>query len=102
MKGLYEKWCSINLILRIVVGLVIGTALALIIPNILFIEIIGELFVGALKAIAPILVMVLVISSLASSKGNVGNRMRTTPCTVSAHELRQLAVPFLDSILTYQ
>ncbi len=77
MKDLYEKWCSINLVLRIVIGLVLGTVLAIIIPNILFIEIIGELFVGALKAIAPILVMVLVISSLSNSKGHVGNRMRT-------------------------
>ena len=99
MKGLYEKWCSINLILRILVGLVIGTVLALIIPNILFIEIIGELFVGALKAIAPILVMVLVISSLASSKGNVGGRMKTVVILYLGTTLLAAAVSVVMSYL---
>lgn len=37
----------------------------------------GEVFVSALKAIAPILVFVLVISSLANAGGGIGKRFRT-------------------------
>ena len=44
--------------------MVIGSVLALIVPKVVWIGLFGRLFVGALKAIAPILVFVLVIASL--------------------------------------
>lgn len=50
----------------------IGAILALLIPQAEAIGILGTLFVGALKAIAPILVFVLVISALSRGKANGG------------------------------
>lgn len=52
MKKLFEKWNSISLILRIVCGLVIGVILGLVVPQATGIAILGDVFVGALKAIA--------------------------------------------------
>ncbi len=65
-----KKYNETSLILRIVAGLAIGVILGLLIPGIPVIPILGKLFVGALKAVAPILVFVLVISSL--THGNTG------------------------------
>lgn len=74
MKGIYEKWNSISLIIRILVGMIIGAILGVAVPQANGIAILGDLFVGALKAIAPVLVMVLVMSSLANTKeGHNGN-----------------------------
>lgn len=64
MKTLIEKWNNSSLILRIIVGLVIGIILGLTIPQVSWISIIGDLFVGALRGIAPLLVFTLIISAL--------------------------------------
>ncbi len=77
MKKLFEKWNSISLVLRIFVGLVLAVILALITPKLTFLGTLGDLFVGALKAIAPILVFVLVTSSLAQAQGGIGKRFTT-------------------------
>ena len=77
---LVKAYNSVSLVLRIVIGMVIGAALALLIPNAAVtapgIGILGTLFVGALKAIAPLLVFVLIISALAQSKGEAGQAVR--------------------------
>lgn len=75
--GIIRKWNSMSLILRILIGLVIGAILGFIVPKATWIGVPGELFVGALKAIAPILVFVLVASSLANSKGGSMEKLRT-------------------------
>ena len=75
--GIIRKWNSMSLILRILIGLVIGAILGLFVPKATWIGVPGELFVGALKAIAPILVFVLVASSLANSKGGNMEKFRT-------------------------
>ena len=72
-----KKWNSMSLILRICVGLAIGAVLGLTLPNLTFISALGTLFVGALKAIAPLLVFVLVSSSLANAKGGNAEQFRT-------------------------
>ncbi|MBR3195635.1 MAG: serine/threonine transporter SstT [Clostridia bacterium] len=71
---LIKKWNSTSLILRILIGLIIGAVLGLTLPKWTWIGILGTLFVGALKAIAPILVFVLVSSSLANAKGGHSSR----------------------------
>lgn len=76
MKKVFEKWCSISLVLRIAVGLVIGAILGLLVPQFTIVSWLGTIFVGALRAIAPVLVFVLVMSSLANSKGGAGANMR--------------------------
>ena len=74
MKKVYEKYNSVSLVLRIVIGLVIGAILALLVPGQTWIGVFGDIFVGALKAIAPILVFVLVSSALAQSRQKMGNQ----------------------------
>ena len=59
------------------IGLVIGLVLALVVPDATWISMLGTLFVGALKAIAPILVFVLVASSLAQSRTRLGSQFTT-------------------------
>ncbi len=70
---LLRKWNSISLIWRIVIGLVIGAVLgvcsqAFAWDQIMIIDLLGTLFVSALKAVAPILVFFLVLSALANAK----------------------------------
>lgn len=77
MKSLIKKWNSMSLIIRIVIGLVIGAILGLTLPGARWIGMFGTLFVGALKGIAPILVFVLVASSLANAKGGNASKFRT-------------------------
>lgn len=75
--NLIKKWNSISLIFRILIGLILGAILGVLIPNASVIAILGDVFVGALKAIAPVLVFVLVLSSVANAKGGVGKRFST-------------------------
>ena len=64
-------WNRVSLIAKILVGIVIGAVLGLLVPGATGIGLIGTMFVRALKAIAPILVFALVISSIANAgKGN--------------------------------
>ena len=77
MKDLLQKWNSLNLVPRIVIGLVIGIILAVTIGDRAgFIAIFGTLFVGALRAIAPVLVFVLVIASIATKKPGTKTNMK--------------------------
>lgn len=53
MKNLWNKWTGIALVKRIVVGLILGAILGVAAPDATSIAILGDVFVGALKAIAP-------------------------------------------------
>ncbi len=65
MKALVELYKKIGLVPLIIVGLIIGTTIGATMPSVgLSLAILGTLFVGALKAIAPILVFVLVMSAI--------------------------------------
>lgn len=81
MKGVVittlRKWQQTNLMLRILAGIIVGSVLALTIPGVGVISLLGDLFVGALKAVAPVLVAVLVISSVATARTGLGSRFRT-------------------------
>ena len=72
-----KKYNSISLVIRILIGLIIGAILGLTVPGATWLSILGDLFVGALKAIAPILVFVLVAASLANAKGGHSGKFRT-------------------------
>ena len=63
VKNVIKKWNSISLVKRIICGLIVGIILGLTIPQASGISILGDLFVGALRGIAPILVFFLVMSS---------------------------------------
>ncbi len=68
ISKLYKKYTETNLVLRIVLGIILGVLLALFAPNLAPVKILGELFIGALKGIAPILVLTLIVSSLANGQ----------------------------------
>lgn len=74
--SILSKWSQTSLVLRILVGLIIGACLGLIVPQWTGIGILGIVFVSALKAIAPILVAVLVAASIAKAGCGLGPRFR--------------------------
>lgn len=78
MSNLMKKWNSLSLVKRIFVGLIIGIALALTVPEQFSgITIFGSLFVGALKAIAPILVFFLVMSAISGHREGTETNMKS-------------------------
>lgn len=77
LKSILRFWQQSNLMLRILFGIIIGSVLALTLPGHNIISMLGDLFVGALKGIAPVLVAVLVTSSVATARNGLGSRFRT-------------------------
>ena len=71
------KYNSISLIVRILCGLVVGAVLALAVPGAGWVAELGNLFVGALKGIAPVLVFVIVASALAQGSSKLDRRFGT-------------------------
>ncbi len=76
-KQILSKYTSVSLMLRIFIGLAIGATLGLVVPQWTGIAILGRMFVSALKGIAPVLVAVLVMSSIAKAGSGLGPRFRT-------------------------
>ena len=56
MSGIFRRWSRTSLVIRILVGLIVGTILGLTVPHWTVVSIFGIVFVSALKAIAPVLV----------------------------------------------
>lgn len=78
MKELFKKWNNISLVKRILAGLVIGVVLGLTIPEqVGIVSIFGSLFVSALKAVAPVLVLFLVVNAIASQKSGKKTNMKS-------------------------
>ena len=77
VRGVADIYNGASLIVRIIVGLIIGTVLALTMPHVTWIGEFGTLFVAALKAAAPILVFVLVASALAQGTSKLDRRFGT-------------------------
>ncbi len=69
-----KKYNGVSLIVRILAGLIIGTVLALTVPGASWVAELGNLFVGALKGIAPVLVFVIVASALAQGTSKLDRR----------------------------
>jgi len=73
----FKLWTNMSLIKRICIGLAVGIILSLTLGNtVSFLAIFGKLFVGALRAIAPILVFVLVISAICHHEGGKKTEMK--------------------------
>ncbi len=72
--NIVKAYNSVSLILRILCGLLIGAVLGLLFDNLQVITLLGTIFVGALKAIAPVLVFVLVVSALAQGNDKLDRR----------------------------
>ncbi len=99
VSQLLKKWTGTSLVLRILCGLVIGAALGLLCPGWQGIGILGTVFVSALKAIAPVLVAVLVASSIAKAKGGLGPRFRTVITLYLATTLLAAVLAVVGSFL---
>ena len=77
MKKILKKYTETNLVVRIIIGLAIGAVMGLALPSWSVVGILGDIFVNALKAVAPVLVFVLVISSLTNAGAGIGKKFRT-------------------------
>ena len=77
LTSLWRAYTGTHLITRIFCGILLGAALAILCPGINGISILGNLFVGALKSVAPILVAVLVTASVAQASGGLGKHFGT-------------------------
>ena len=74
IKTILRRYTEVSLMLRIFIGLLIGAVLGLTLPGWTAVGILGKIFVSALKGIAPVLVAVLVISSIAKASRGLGRR----------------------------
>ncbi|NLD32626.1 MAG: serine/threonine transporter SstT [Trichococcus flocculiformis] len=73
-----NHWYSLSLVKRIIAGLIIGIILAVTVPDAAQpITIFGTLFVGALKAVAPILVFFLVASAISQHRKGQQTNMKS-------------------------
>ncbi|KXT85430.1 serine/threonine transporter SstT [Streptococcus oralis] len=77
MKKIIRAWNKASLIKRILIGMLLGASLGILFPNLTGISLLGDLFVGGLKAIAPILVFALVANALSQHKKGQNTNMKT-------------------------
>ena len=77
MSKIIRKYSETSIVIRIIIGLIIGVLLGLFCPGAKAVGILGSVFVGALKAVAPVLVFFLVMSSIAKAGKGIGSRFRT-------------------------
>lgn len=75
-RRILDYWVNSSLMLRILAGVIVGCVLALTVPGVNAIAMLGGMFVGALKGIAPVLVGVLVASSVSKAGAGVGGRFK--------------------------
>jgi len=77
MKRIIRAWTKASLIKRILIGMIFGATLGMLFPNLTGIGLLGDLFVGGLKAIAPILVFALVANALSQHQKGQNTNMKT-------------------------
>ena len=67
----------LSLVSRIIIAIILGIGVAVVFPNIApYLSLLGDLFIKALKSVAPILVFVLVLSSIANFKVGHGTNIK--------------------------
>lgn len=77
MQRFISTWNRTSLIKRIAIGVAIGAVLGLFIPKVTVIGLLGDMFVGGLKAIAPLLVFALVANALSQTREGQQSNMKT-------------------------
>jgi serine/threonine transporter len=76
-RTLINRVMSGSLVLQIAIGIVLGIGLALVSPSAArSVMLLGNLFVAALKAVAPVLVLLLVASAIANRRASHTSQMR--------------------------
>ena len=76
MKRFISTWNRTSLIKRIAIGVVVGAVLGLLVPKFTVIGLLGDMFVGGLKAIAPLLVFALVANALSQTREGQQSNMK--------------------------
>ena len=99
MRNFIRAYTNTSLPLRILAGLAAGIILAVFLPQANFLNVFGDVFVGALKAVAPLLVLVLVINSLANAASGIGKRFGTVIFLYLLSTLLAAATAVLVSIV---
>lgn len=72
-----KQFNKLSLIQQIILGIILGVLLGIFLPTWSSFSILGDLFIGALKAIAPLLVFFLIVASLARHKKGTKTHMKT-------------------------
>lgn len=77
MERLIARYKEGNLILQILIGMVLGVSVALVSSQLaMTVALLGTLFVGALKAVAPVLVLVLVSTAIATKEVGIKTNIK--------------------------
>ncbi len=98
-NNLIARFARGSLVLQIVIGIILGVILAAFSPgNAKNVALLGNLFVGGLKAVAPILVFILVAASIANQKKNQKTHMRPI---IILYLLGTLCAAFTAVILSF-
>ncbi|AYA01814.1 serine/threonine transporter SstT [Acinetobacter sp. WCHAc010034] len=71
---MFSAFTRLSLVTRIIIAIILGVLVAVLFPNAApYLSLLGDLFIKALKSVAPILVFVLVLSSIANFKVGSSN-----------------------------
>nr|WP_321293022.1 serine/threonine transporter SstT [uncultured Trichococcus sp.] len=99
MYKLMNHWYKLSLVKRIIAGLIIGIILAVTVPDAAKpITIFGTLFVGALKAVAPILVFFLVSSAISQHRKGQQTNMKSV---IGLYLLGTLSAALIAVIMSF-
>lgn len=77
VKRIIRAWNKTNLMKRIAIGILVGALLAVLLPKASAIGLLGEIFVGGLRAIAPLLVFALVANALSQHQKGTQTNMKS-------------------------
>jgi len=98
-NSLLKKLLSTSLVSQIIVAIILGTLLAVMSPELgKSFSMLGGLFVSALKAVAPILVFVLVASSIANQKTNSDANLKPI---IGLYFIGTLSAAFVAVVLSF-
>jgi serine/threonine transporter len=91
---------KLGLVPQILIGVLLGAIVGVLLPGLAQqLGILGQLFVGMLKAVAPLLVLVLVMSAIAN-KHETGSDGRKTAFTLMLYLLGTVSAAFVALILS--
>ena len=98
VKRLIQTWNKTNLMKRIAIGIFVGALLALLLPQASAIGLLGEIFVGGLRAIAPLLVFALVANALSQHQKGTQTNMKSV---ISLYLLGTFAAALVAVLVNY-
>lgn len=80
---MFAALARLSLVTKIIIAIILGVAVAIFFPNVApSLSLLGDLFIKALKSVAPILVFILVLSSIANFKVGGGHDSKIKPIMV--------------------